>query len=103
MSSITNEQSRETFARIVNTTSDNEFAALNLRSGRARGILRSHPPPTNDAGQEFCVAWWTRGGCYPNCGRRETHQPFASAAERTRLLAYVREHLVAPPEAPTQA
>ncbi|KAI2512410.1 adenylate kinase [Fragilaria crotonensis] len=58
--------------------------------------MQEHRPPSNDAGNEFCVAWWTKGGCFPNCGRRLTHRAFASAAERTRLLAYVREHLQAP-------
>jgi hypothetical protein len=33
---------------------------------------------------------------FPNCGGQATHQPFASAEERLRLLTYVREHLLAP-------
>lgn len=94
VSSLTQEASRESVARVTNPTSDPEFTTLTLRAGGSRGILREHPPPTNDAGQEFCVAWWTKGGCFPNCRRRSTHAPFASPAERTRLLAYVREHLV---------
>ncbi|KAI2494662.1 adenylate kinase [Fragilaria crotonensis] len=82
-------------ARVENTAGDPEFAGITLRPGGTRNILREHRPPTNDAGNEFCVAWWTKGGCFPNCGRRATHVPFASASERTRLLAYVRTHLQA--------
>lgn len=83
-------------ARVENTAGDPEFAGITLRPGGTRNILREHRPPTNDVGNEFCVAWWTKGGCFPNCGRRATHVPFASASERTRLLTYVRTHLQAP-------
>ncbi len=55
--------------------------------------MRDHPPPANDAGREMCIAWWTRGACYQNCGRVATHRPFATATERTGLLEYVRERL----------
>ena len=95
VSSLTQDPVRETVTRTANPAPDSEFAALTIRSGGTRAALRAHRPPSNDAGQEFCVAWWLRGGCYPNCGRRDTHRPFASPAERTRLLSYVREHLVA--------
>ena len=71
-------------------------SAITLRAGGTRNLLREHHPPTNDTGAEFCVAWWTRGGCFPNCGRRATHTAFASPDERARLLAYVRTHLQAP-------
>ena len=94
VSSLTQEATRESVVRVPNIVPDAEFAALTLRSGGTRAVFRAHRPPANDAGHEFCVAWWTRGGCYPNCGQRDTHRPFVSTAERARLLAYVREHLV---------
>lgn len=84
-----------TQAFVANTARDPEFDALHLRP-QMRELLRTHPPPSNDAGQEFCVTWWGRGGCYSNCGRRATHQPFANANERGRLLAHVRAHLTMP-------
>jgi hypothetical protein len=83
-------------AYVANTARDSEFDALQLRP-QMRDLLRAHPPPANDAGNEFCVSWWGRGGCYTNCGRAATHRPFASPAERTRLLAHVRAHLVVAP------
>lgn len=43
------------------------------------------------------MVWWLRSGCFPNCGRRATHMPFASPAERTRLLSFCRELLLAAP------
>ncbi|KAI2509092.1 hypothetical protein MHU86_5340 [Fragilaria crotonensis] len=82
---------RTSVTRVENPAGDAEFANIPLRAGGTRNILREHRPPSNDAGQEFCVAWWTKGGCFPNCGRRATHTPFASAGERSRLLAYVRD------------
>lgn len=83
--------------RVVNTAPDAELSGIPLRPGGARQIMEAHPPPTNDAGtSQMCVAWWTRGGCYPNCRRHATHRAFASDGERSRLLAYVRERLQAP-------
>lgn len=96
VSALTSESSRVSVARVDNPTSDTEFSSITIRPGGTRPILRDHTPPTNDAGQEFCVAWWLRGGCFPNCRRRGTHVPFASAAERARLLAYCRTHIAAP-------
>ena len=89
-------ETRTSVTRIDNPNRDTEFTSITIRPADARNILRTQPPPANDAGHEFCVAWWVRGGCFPNCGRRLTHCAFASPAERTRLLGYVREHLQAP-------
>ena len=98
VSSMTNDPSaRPAVARIPNPNPDAEFTSIPLRPGGARAILREHPPPRNDAGTEFCVAWWTRSGCFQNCGRQASHVPFASPTERSRLLTYVRANLQAPP------
>ena len=96
VSSLTAEASRAPVARIDNPSPDAEFGSITVRPGGTRPILRDHRPPTNDAGHEFCVAWWLRGGCFPNCNRRATHVPFASANERTRLITFCRQHLAAP-------
>lgn len=98
VSSLT-DTTRETVVRTDNPAPDADFTTIITRRGGTRQLLRTRPPPQNDAGLEFCVAWWIRGGCFPNCGRRATHTPFASANERTRLLTYCREHLAAPPTA----
>lgn len=87
---------RTSVTRVENTAGNAAFTNITLRAGGMRKILREHHPPLNDAGHEFCVAWWTRGGCFPTCGMRATHVPFASAAERGCPLAYVRERLQAP-------
>jgi hypothetical protein len=97
ISSPTNDTApHKSVTRVDNQAPDNEkFTSLTLCAGGTRAIARAHGPPTNDAGNEFYVAWWTRAGCNPNCGRCNTHRPFASGDERTRLLAYVCQHLVA--------
>jgi hypothetical protein len=82
--------------RHVNATADADFTGMTLRSGLGP-LLRANRPPRNDAGHEFCVGWWCKGGCYTQCGRRASHVPFANAGERTRLLEFVREHLLQPP------
>ena len=76
----------------MNTVRDAEFSALQLRPGM-RVLLQANPPPRNNSGHEFCVSWWGRGGCYSNCSRVATHRPFANPDERTRLHAFVRNHL----------
>ena len=82
--------------REVNPVPDPEFLELTLRP-RLGELLRLHRPPTNQAGQEYCVSWWAKGSCNSQCSRKATHQPFASQAERARLLTHVRTHLVAAP------
>lgn len=97
MSSLTGgDTSRAPVARVENPTPDADFTGITMRAGGIRNAIRAHRPPQNDAGHEMCVAWWTKGACFANCGRRAAHTPFGSASERTRLLAYVREHLAAP-------
>ena len=96
LSSITNDTPRTIVARIENPSPDPEFTSIVVRPGGFRPILQTRALPSNDAGAEFCVAWWLRGACFPNCGKRAAHVPFASAAERTRLLTFCREHLAAP-------
>jgi hypothetical protein len=88
---------RATQTRQPNEAQDPEFVALNLRGGLGP-FLRTNRPPRNDAGHEFCVSWWCKGGCYTACGRRAAHVPFASDAERTRLMVFARAHLVLPGE-----
>jgi hypothetical protein len=95
LSSITTDTnpSAPSVSRVQNPARDAEFDAITLRPGGVRQVIREHRPPSNDAGDEFCVAWWTRGGCFPTCTRRASHQPFASTAERSRLLTYARTYL----------
>ena len=100
ISSIT-DATRTVVARQENPHPDADFSNITVRPGGFRPLLRDHRPPTNDAGHEFCVAWWLRSACFPNCGRRATHVPFASATERTRLLTFCRENLAAPSSAGT--
>ena len=96
MSSLTADSSRVPVTQVDNPGPDAEFRrSITVRPGDTRPILREHRPPSNDTGHEFCLSWWLRGSCYPNCRRRAAHVPFASPAERTRLLAFCREHLVA--------
>lgn len=90
---------RAPVAREENPAPDTEFSTITLRPGGIRNALRVHRPPRNDAGNKFCVAWWTKSACFANCGRRNTHAPFANPAERARLLTYVRKHLAVPTSA----
>ena len=80
-------------ARVLNPAPDAAFQALTLRP-RLGDLLRVHRPPQNDAGVEFCVSWWCKGACYSGCSRQRSHGPFASPAERARLLQHVTAHLV---------
>ncbi len=94
---------RPAVTRVDNPAPDADFTSIVVRPGGTRPILREHPPPHNDAGREFCIAWWTRGCCFANCRRSSAHVPFANAAERTRLLTFCREHIAIPSSAPSRA
>lgn len=95
------DSTRQVVARVENPNPDPEFRSITVRPGGFRSVLNERRPPSNDQNQEFCVAWCLRGACFPNCGRRATHVPFASATERMRLLNFCREHLAAPAEGGT--
>lgn len=85
--------SHERQQRETNPSPDPEFMALTLKPGLGE-LLRLHRPPTNSAGKEQCVSWWAKGSCFSRCSRQATHQPFGSPAERARLLAHIKDHLV---------
>ena len=74
VSSLIAETNRIPVARLDNPAPDSEFSSITVRPVGTRPVLREHRPPSNGAGQEFCVAWWLRSGCFPNCGRRATHR-----------------------------
>ena len=78
--------------RIPNPITDAAFNDMVLR-GALGPLTRAHRTPRNDAGNEFCVGWWCKGGCYSSCGRRSAHVAFATPSERERLLAYANTHL----------
>lgn len=90
------DDTRPSLTRLENPAPDAAFTSIVLRPGSARVLFRTNRPPFNDAGQELCVSWWTKSSCFPNCGRRATHVPFASTAERARLLEFVQTHFAAP-------
>jgi hypothetical protein len=83
-------------ARIQNPARDAEFDSITLRVGGARQIMRDHRPPMNDAGNEFCCRVVDARRLLSYVWPANNPPAFASAAERTRLLAYVRSHLQAP-------
>ena len=89
---LTNATTAIAQTRIANPVTDASFNGMVLRG--ALGPLTRANPPHNDAGNEFCVGWWCKGGCYSSCGRRSAHVPFASPAERERFLAYATAHLL---------
>jgi hypothetical protein len=92
VSALTAETAAVAQTRIVNSVTDAAFNDMVLR-GALGPLTRANRPPRNDAGHEFCVGWWCKGGCYSSCGRRSAHVPFASPGERERLLAYATAHL----------
>jgi hypothetical protein len=95
VSTITADTRPSVSQRVENPSPDTDFTSIVVRPGGTRPILREHPPPRNDAGREFCIAWWTRGCCFANCRRSHAHVPFANGSERTRLLTFCRDHIAA--------
>ena len=96
MPSLATVDARTMAVWVNNPGPDADFTSIVVHPGGTRPVLRNHPPPQNDAGRKFCIAWWTRGTCFANCQRSGTHAPFALGAERSRLLTFCREHLAAP-------
>ena len=60
ISSVTHEtgEPRSSVACIENPSRDTDFTSITMRPGGTTQVLRTNPPPANDApGHEFCIAW----------------------------------------------
>ncbi len=84
VSSITTTSATQaaSIARVENPSDDVDFTGPTLRGGIG-GILRATPPPLNNAGDEFCVSWWCKRGCYM---RPQGHSCFFLLARRASKL-----------------
>ena len=92
VSALTTPTATANQTRIPNPVTDSAFNDMVLR-GVLGPLTRANRPPRNDAGNEFCVGWWCKNGCYSSCGRRSAHVAFVTPGEHERLLAYANVHL----------
>ena len=54
------------------------------------GDGRPAPVPKNNKGQDMCLAWYVKGGCYNTCQRRESHVKL-SPIEEKRLCDFLKK------------
>ena len=83
--------------------------ALAVNVGKIQKFLevmgdgRAPPIPKNNRGQEMCLAWFLKGGCYNTCQRKETHAKL-NAAEEKRLCEFLKKGIAKQqPSAPAQS
>jgi hypothetical protein len=56
---------------------------------KIKDLMGNTPPPLLDNGQQPCLSFLLRGGCWSTCRRAASHGHTLSDAERTRLLEYI--------------
>ena len=54
------------------------------------GDGRPAPVPKNNKGQEMCLAWYVKGGCYNTCQRRDSHVKLSQIEEK-RLCDFLKK------------
>ncbi len=54
------------------------------------GDGRPAPVPKNNKGQEMCLAWYVKGGCYNTCQRKDSHVKL-SPIEEKRLADFLKK------------
>ena len=70
--------------------------ALAIHVGKIQKFLevvgdgRPAPVPKNNKGQEMCLAWYVKGGCYNTCQRRDSHVKLSQIEEK-RLCDFLKK------------
>jgi hypothetical protein len=88
----TTRQSNQT-TLIVNEHSDPQLMALIPFNKKLKDIIGTTQPPLTDTGDQICLSYHAKGGCYPNCRRRQNHNHVLNAAEKEQLANYIADRL----------
>jgi hypothetical protein len=60
---------------------------------KIKDIIGSTTPPQLDNGAQLCLSFHTKQGCWSTCRRANTHGVTLNAAEKTRVIAYLRSRV----------
>jgi len=74
---------------ITNLQPNATITAQDKPNIKLKDIISNAPPPKMDDGNELCLSYHLRGGCWSNCRRASTHAQTLSNPEVQRLTQYL--------------
>ena len=90
----------------TNLTPDANLQQLLPANVRLKTLMGTDPPPKMDDGNDMCLSFHLRNGCWATCKRAHNHGKNLSTEEKQRLTHYLLTQLTkqpAPPAGSTQA
>jgi len=78
---------------LVNLNPDRDIQNLVDYGTKLTTLVNQAPPPTMDSGQQMCLSYFVRGGCWTTCKRSSTHARQLTPTEKQRLMTYLREQM----------
>ncbi|MFN9982614.1 MAG: hypothetical protein ACK53Y_21985, partial [bacterium] len=70
---------------LVNLTPDRDIQNLVDYGTKLTTLVNQAPPPSMDSGQQMCLSYFVRGGCWTTCKRSSTHARQLTPTEKQRL------------------
>jgi hypothetical protein len=85
----TNTNTRTKGSHFSNVNTDTSLVQLVPQGIRLRDLMGNDPPPALDNGQQVCLSFLLRGGCWSTCKRAASHTHPLNAAEKARIKTYL--------------
>jgi hypothetical protein len=81
--------SRPRGSHVTNIVPDALLAQLVEPGVKIRDLIGVDPPLLLDNGQQVCLSFLLRQGCWSNCHRSSAHHHTLSASEKARISTYL--------------
>jgi len=87
--SSTGQLTRSRGSHIANLNPDARLLQLVDPGVRVKDLMGSDPPPSLDNGNQICLSYLLRQGCWSTCRRANTHGQALNDNEHARLVTYL--------------
>jgi hypothetical protein len=89
MPTLITQATKQKGTHYANVAPDQSLIQLLPPGTKIRDLMGTDPPPVLDNGQQLCLSYLLRGGCWSTCKRAASHSHTLNAAEKDRLRTYL--------------